>query len=476
VIPTAFMRSRASVLVGVLVLLATLAWSTWHTIRVATNIGTAGSTFIVVWLVVFAVWAAHMVLAWTGRPFRATPSQERNVLDRLKVAVLVPAYNEDPAVLTLSLRSMFEQSRRPQVIRVVDDGSRVDLSQVRDAFDAMAREYPDVDARWIRQENAGKRHAQIAALATAGDVDVYVTVDSDTILDRNCLRESLKPLVHRDVMSVAGISATYNVGNAVTRVIDPWLMSFQYVLRSAHSRLGNVMVNSGVYALYRAEVVRDALDGYANETFLGRTVMFSDDSLLTLYAKLKGRTVQQETAVAFTYMPEKISHHLRQQLRWMRGSTIRSVWRFRYLNPKSWGYAINFLNWFNFVLVTIAFGYFAIYMPVVHGQFITSMLVAMAAFCYLNALRYAVFGRSDRSLGYTLGTVALAPVMAVWAALVLRPLRLYAMATCWKTGWGTRQEVEVTAGVDTRGDDEAIPESGAMWHELDADEVVEARS
>jgi hyaluronan synthase len=31
----------------------------------------------------------------------------------------------------------------------------------------------------------------------------------------------------------------------------------------------------------------------------------------------------------------------------------------------------------------------------------------------------------------------------VWAFTVLRALRVYGMATCWKTGWGTRETVEV---------------------------------
>ncbi|WP_275561157.1 hypothetical protein [Streptomyces sp. 5-6(2022)] len=73
--------------------------------------------------------------------------------------------------------------------------------------------------------------------------------------------------------------------------------------RSALSAMGSVLVNSGPLAAYRADVVRDNLDSYLNETFMGRPAMFSDDSLLTLYALLRGQTVQQPSAVAFTAMP-----------------------------------------------------------------------------------------------------------------------------------------------------------------------------
>lgn len=44
--------------------------------------------------------------------------------------------------------------------------------------------------------------------------------------------------------------------------------------------------------------------------------------------------------------------------------------------------------------------------------------------------------------------------MLVWTALVLRPLRIYAMATCWKTGWGTRGKIEVRTAAEPK---DAVP-------------------
>src|SRR3712207_8979894 len=49
--------------------------------------------------------------------------RSQRALDGLHVAALVPAYNEDPAALRACLASMIGQSRRPQTIVVVDDGS-----------------------------------------------------------------------------------------------------------------------------------------------------------------------------------------------------------------------------------------------------------------------------------------------------------------------------------------------------------------
>ncbi|MGA4850924.1 hypothetical protein ACOBQB_33515 [Streptomyces sp. G5(2025)] len=116
-------------------------------------------------------------------------------------------------------------------------------------------------------------------------------------------------------------------------------------------------MNSGPLAAYRAGIIRDNLGSYLNETFMGRPVMFSDDSLLTLYAQERGLTVQQPTAVVFTAVPEKWSHFSRMYLRWMRGSTIRSVWRMRYLSMAllmplaivlAWT-ALRWLRWYGIV-------------------------------------------------------------------------------------------------------------------------------
>ena len=72
-----------------------------------------------------------------------------------------------------------------------------------------------------------------------------------------------------------------------------WQMTQCCVLSMA----GNVLVNRGTFALYRAPVIRDNLGIYLNEKFLGKQVKYSDDSLLTLFALMRGRTVQQLTSL-----------------------------------------------------------------------------------------------------------------------------------------------------------------------------------
>lgn len=449
-IPSAYRRPGWSIAIATVLLLGGLAWTARHLTTLADPSNLHTNQFALMWTIIFVSLILHLAGAWANRPARAHNWQKKLHLAPLKIAVVIPAYNEDPAALTLSIRSLFEQTRLPDIVHIIDDGSTdpLPLELPRQELARYGRLHPGVDTHWTRTKNAGKRHAQAVAFqAHLHTADVFITMDSDTVLDSRCIEEAIQPLTNKRVMSVAAMTLTYNVNHPLVRLADAWVLAFQFVTRAALSRVGNVLVNSGGFSLYRASVIQAAMNdgGYLNETFAKRPVGFSDDSMLTLYAKSMGRTVQQDTAVAFTFMPEKVSHHLRQQLRWMRGSTIRSIWRFRYLPINSWGYWENFSNWWTYILVTAAFLLIFIYLPLTRGEFVPYLVVFSLAICYMNCARYLTIGRSDQTLAQQLMTVALAPVMMAWVSLVLRPLKWYAIATCYRTGWGTRAQVEVSA-------------------------------
>lgn len=405
-----------------------------------------GHEFALLWVIVFLSLAWHIGLAWLERPYTVTPEQQER-LDELDLWVNVPLYNEQPRIVRAVMTAAFRQTRPAQHIHVTDDGTdKYDYQAlgVVDEFYALAAQHPEVDARWVRSENGGKRSAQLIMFRQVPENAVIATLDSDSVQEPRANEEGLKPFADPQVTSVAAIILAYNTRESLlVRLTDPWLMAFQMCVRAALSKLNSVLVNSGNLSYYRASVIRKALDSYEHETFLGREVQFSDDSLLTLFSYAEGKTVQQPTAFAFTVLPETVSHHVRQQLRWMRGSTIRSLWRFRYLPVRSFAYWEHFASWWNFAMVTLAFGALFVYGPLVEHKAIPVLFEFSALVAYATALRYLLVWRSDQSFWYQLGTFLLCPVMLVWTALVLRPLRVYAMATCRKTGWGTRGDIEV---------------------------------
>lgn len=447
---------------GAAVLAAAAAlWAYRHLLHTLDAIAGKGTRFGVLFTAAFLILVWQMLLCYLERPTRVTPRKQR-LLDRLTAAVSVPVYNEDPGALRLGLESLLVQTRLPAIVYVVDDGSKetIDYTPVRAWFLAESRT-AGIEGVWVRQANGGKRSAQAQMVRNTPGVDIYITVDSDAILDPTAIEEILKPFADARVQSVAGIVLALNntgpktsparglrrVEQAlVARVTDLWFLVGQLVDRSAMSTMGAVLVNSGPLAAYRGPVLRDNLDGYLSETFFGRKVEFSDDSMLTIYALQRGRAVQQPSAYAFTLMPETVDHHLRQYIRWMRGAFIRSWWRVKYLPMTGYAFWGHVLGWVQMVMSLAIFVMLFVAAPMQDPRLVKSLpllFLIPILIGYGQAVRFLAIRRNDEPLRSQLLTFALAPVATLWAFTVLRAVRWYAMATCLKTGWGTRQDVEL---------------------------------
>ena len=69
-------------------------------------------------------------MSWRDMPRTVTPEQQ-NKLDSLEVTVNIPVYNEDALLLDRALYSLFSQTRLPNCVQVVDDGSASDYTALR---------------------------------------------------------------------------------------------------------------------------------------------------------------------------------------------------------------------------------------------------------------------------------------------------------------------------------------------------------
>ena len=391
------------------------------------------------WLLVFTASAVQWVIALFERPDAGWSPR----LDLLTVVVAVPVYNEDPATLDRSLYSLAQQTRPPDIIHVVDDGStKVSYDHIRDHW--MADPVVGPRLRWTRQANGGKKAAQAACFNSHPEADIFVTVDSDTTLARNAIKEGLRPFRHRDVFSVAGLELGYNQNrNWLTLMTCSRTLSWELLSCAAQNVAGgDVTVNRGTYALYRAEMVRDVLPAYLNERFLGHDIKLGDDAALTLFAECRGRAVQQVSAACFTMYPETLRHHFKQWTRWMRGSTVRTCWRLRYLRLTSYSWWFTLISTWSFIIsigASIAVG---LTWPKSY-TYLASAVIATIAWSALMALRTTTVRRSDQTWLDRAILVIMAPFAAFWVALVLRPLRIYGIATFLRQGWVTRTKVEI---------------------------------
>ena len=469
----------------VIMLGASSLWLYHHVTRFE-DFETEVSAFEVVYAFAFLMFFLQLLLATFDRPRRATPRREA-ALAQLKVVAVVPLYNEDVDAVIATVRGLLGQTRRPDAIFIRDDGSnKVDYLPT-ELWAIEAANEVGVPLVWVRDRNRGKRATHVAAsLRFAGWADAYLTIDSDSVLAPDALEQLIKPLADPKVMSVAGVFLTYNLKGVIARAVDLICTASQLTDRSATSALGSVLVNSGGLSLYRARVIDESRHGYANEEFFGRRVEFSDDSYLTLQALLRGKTVQQANAFAFCVMPEKLSNHRRQFLRWLRGSFIRSFWRFKYLPLNRIAYWLHALKWVQTVSSTIIVSWLVVIKPVLDavdwarggsidalkadGQMLVIALGMLIVFGYVQLLRIFTVRRSDQSRPAQLAWfILLAPIATVWQWSVLRVWRLWAIASCMRFKWGTRQQIEVAIGGDH---EKVLASAAAAAHGWMRDETV----
>jgi len=378
-----------------------------------------------------------LVTSWFDKPFTTTAEQGQ-ALDRLCVVVAVPVYNEHPMLLDRCLWALVNQSRQPDMIHVVEDGPSADYTILRDYW---LRQRPGrVRVQWTRQqENRGKKFAQSVVFVSHPEADIFVTVDSDTTLEHRAVEEGMKPFADSSIMSVAGVEEDFNKDvNWLTRSVAMRNTYYQLTVWSTQSMLGDLLVNRGTFALYRAWVIREVVPAYVNETFLGRPIILGDDAALTLFSRGQGRTVQQLSAFSLPMQPERLSHHFRQWVRWARGAVVRNCWRLRYLSPKSYGFWWTLLIWY-MTFLTAALPVILLATWPQSERFLELAGLALICSSYLVGLRTLSARRSSDSVGFRIGSLILFPTAILWAALVLRPARLYGMATFLKQRWITRQ-------------------------------------
>lgn len=369
--------------------------------------------------------------------------ENKDYVNNLKVALIVPIFNEDKNSIQEGLESCFDQTHTFSQIHVVDDGSQVDYDDTKEWFMRECQLH-NVYGTWNYQDNAGKREAHVNAISKIDkeNCDIIITIDSDTVLDPYAVEKGLIPFQDKKCMSVAGLVISKNVNtNLLTRITDMLFVAHQRLIdRSSQGLVGQVAVNDGPLAFYRRRVVEVAIkSGYTSETFRGQKVSFSDDSYFTLSALLCGKTKYQPEAIAFTDMPVTFDHHRRQQLRWFRGSFIRGIWRLRYLKTSSYAWFRQASTFIIFFSATWMLGFLLI------NNFAYTMqtMIPLSVLCsFIYGLRYFSVKRSDVSFISQFATYLLTPFAMLWSMVVLRVLRLYGMITNSKQKWGTRESVE----------------------------------
>lgn len=440
-----FERSRTRYVVIALALATALALFALHHLEQAHEDRTV---LVLVNLLGFAWVVFNLVASHVHQDTRVRPRAQR-ILDELRVSVVVPVYNEDPATFRAMLESLSRQSRPVQRLHVVDDGS-----ETRDCENEFYEWLPTaphgLEAVYTTIPNSKKRHAQAVAFEADPAADIWVTIDSDTVLDAHAIRQGLIPFARPKVNAVAGTLVALNDRtNLLTRLVDlGFTLSFLNG-RASWSLLRSVVVSCGGLAFYRGAIVRKYLPRYLTQEIWGRRVISGDDRMMTCYALLDGHTVLQESSIGYTLVPENISHLTRQRIRWWRSFFWGGGWliqNFPLTKPAWWLVVWQFVS---FVLFSFALPMMLVIHPIQSGNVPWEFFIYLSLLAYARSVRYLVLKRPDQSPSQQLITFLLAPVSSLLHLYLCSVLQYVGLFTFRKTGWSTRQKVEVAMNLNT---------------------------
>lgn len=271
--------------------------------------------------------------------------------NQYKIAVIIPCYNEEPQLLYRSLMSVIRTRGRKE-IHVIDDGSANE--QVKQLLRKFATE-GKIRVHFFPQ-NRGKRHALHHAITQMiSDVDLVVTIDSDTVLDRSALIRIAAPFNDPKIGATSGDVRLLNEKkNYLTRMVASYYWIGLHIYKKAQSALGMVVCCSGCLSAYRASVLRDVVEDFVNQTFFGEQCTHSEDRHLTNLVLKRGWHVKFiPEAISYTETPSTIRGFLKQQQRWKRGYireciyTLTYAWRKRpilFLEVLFWELTIPFFS------------------------------------------------------------------------------------------------------------------------------------
>jgi cellulose synthase/poly-beta-1,6-N-acetylglucosamine synthase-like glycosyltransferase len=378
------------------------------------------------WYFGVSVIVACLLAFVIGRRYQKNPPAEGKVL------CIIPAYNEDPQGLHKTVLALLQQTIRVDIV-VIDDGSQVPV-------------VPSVDhprLLWQRQENTGKRGAQVTVLREyePDDYQFILTVDSDSAPFPDACEQLLRAMHDPRIQAATGMIYIRNyLDSWVSLAADIDIGTSCVMMRASRSMLGALETTSGALALYRSALLYDHLDAYSVECGTG------DDRWLALRALRRGQVVAVAEALVETDMPSTLKGTYKQRLRWARSWWWMLPYVGKYLSAKQFASPIYGLV--QLLVAPMMLAYIAATTLLSGGDRYANANGPYVLFAYIGAyvvVRYGLsalylIGRPNVSvkhkiLLFVLGT----PAAVILNLFLLTPTRYFALTKLFDNRWQTRE-------------------------------------
>jgi hyaluronan synthase len=350
--------------------------------------------------------------------------------------IIVPAYNEGKLVYdTLMSIAASDFPEQKLQILAIDDGSKDDtwywIQQAKIKLGDRVSIYQ-------QPENKGKRHALYRGF-NLGTGEIFVTVDSDSIVKKDTLRNLVSPFVTNEKCgAVAGNVQVLNNKKAILpKMLNvSFVMSFEF-MRSAESMLGSVLCTPGALAAYRSTAVFECLPEWINQTFMGEPSDIGEDRAMTNMILKQGQHVLfQRNAYVLTNVPEEYNGLYKMFIRWGRSNVRENIMMAKYVfkdfrKESKFGARLLFIDQSVKIIMTYPFIIFMVLFIATHPLlFLSSTLLGILIVSSFSVFFYAKrYNLSDSFWAYS---------YSVFYTFSLFWIAPYAIATAHKKGWLTR--------------------------------------
>ena len=220
------------------------------------------------------------------------------------VSLVLPVYREG-AELRLTIDSILESNYPNFELIVVDEGSEEETYQICRAYEEKGL------IRYVRKAQRGGKPESLNYGLQLAAGEILMHLDGDVIIERNAIREAVKPFIDPKVGVVSGNLKVIND----TESLAARLQAAEYgmcisVGRRWAALTDTLQIASGAFSCFRKEILSD---------LRGTDPEYGEDLDLTLKVRKLGFKVAfTPRAVARTYVPGTWFGLFKQRVRWDR--------------------------------------------------------------------------------------------------------------------------------------------------------------
>ncbi|MGP6206932.1 glycosyltransferase [Cuniculiplasma sp. SKW3] len=278
-------------------------------------VGTLSSTISILY------YTMNTYLSRRKAKLREENSVRGEQLTKDDVTAVIPVYNENPELFSISLRSISSQVHHTIVI---SDGIEEPYSSICEAS----------GAEFILKEQRSGKRSSLAMGMEKVKTKIVIFMDADALPEEDAVEKILKEYDPETGGVGSNIFMDTSDGKMVSYASE-FLERSKETVQRAMSRFGNIMIIDGSFASYRSEVIRDYVqsDEFRNYRIKGKIPYYGggDDTSLTAFVIRSGYRVRKAFDARVVTFPKKnIKSFAKQNLRWS-----RTAWRTFFQNIRN---------------------------------------------------------------------------------------------------------------------------------------------